>query len=635
MRSYDILKADFENGEQLSLNAGCVLAFVRYANPVTFSREKSESHWKTATKANDTRPLLVVVEDIASVQVSATKSNHVPTMNVNLHPGANYLVDVLPGDHVLCWMVQDAAKLTSLVERLKSGKSCNEFDDGLKFVGRVAAVRKNFAISPDGTKRSSYQINAAGFTELDASIYFEPHLAIKQVGIASDWLHRYGIDLASLIQKNGQGIAINSIVPELLRVFFGTGIPKNASIDTALPVTEGLDTPYAFIVPQDVGKIFGVPNGSKPHGLVAYTDLLEVVHGVQKYFTDFSESNTTEVNRGWIFNPDASSLKVRFTGVDQLGTFVPSPPALQGQKTVWSILQQFLNPTVNEMYTTLRVNPNGKVFPTMVVRQLPFSTGLASSEFTPKTPPAPPRKSEGKRDEDGLKLDIVTFELQRTPEFSMAGPLGRTSQYGVSSTDPTRPTKFPIAMTFFTEIPRWVISPVLMRSFNIGRSDALRFNFIHVQGETGQKGGFNQTGAFVRDPPIVDDLDVARSGLRPYMRTVPCAAQDVVNHGAGAWMHLLSDFLMGQQFTLTGQMELVGIQSPIAVGDNVQFDDTILHIEGVTHSFSSDGMGNRKFSTSLSLTHGMSSETPSSDFDIYSGLEDGSLEQLDPSITKG
>lgn len=71
-------------------------------------------------------------------------------------------------------------------------------------------------------------------------------------------------------------------------------------------------------------------------------------------------------------------------------------------------------------------------------------------------------------------------------------------------------------------------------------------------------------------------------------------------------MHILSDILMGQHLTLTGTMTVVGIQSPICPGDNLEFDDTVLHIESVTHQYTSDDGGRTSFSTVLQLSHGLS-----------------------------
>lgn len=614
MRTYDIL-ADFgvkdEHADRVSLNAGCVVAFYRYAKPATYSRRNRDSISQSPLDAVEMlEPIFVT--DILSAVVASSKANHISTAQLQLAPTIDYLSEVMPGDFVFVWMLQKEETLTSLLERLKSGKQCNKFNDGLKFFGRVVRPRKRFSTFPNGVKTLTHTITGVGFSELDAAIYFEPYLALRSVGMLSDWLQKTGIRLNEIIASNGQGVAVNKIIPEILRVMYGTGIPANSGLPSQPEITNGLDNPYAFIIPSQVGKVFGVDHGSKPHGLVAYTDVLEVLHGVQKYTDDIqiTAENIDTSRRGVVFQPDisGSSLRVSYTGTPQLGVFLPSVPAMQGSKSVWSLISQFVNPTVNEIYTALRTNKDGEIFPTFVLRQLPFSTGLTSDKFTLR----PIKTANGEISaQKGLDLTLPVPELY--------SPDDRT-----------------VTRTRFVELPRWRIHPIFIRDFDVGRDDALRFNFIHVQGESGARTGTNQTGTFVRDPPYQDQLDILRSGLRPYMRTVPCAPEDVVNRGAGVWMELLSDFLMGQHLMLTGSLVVDGIQQPIVPGDNVEVDETLLHIEAVTHSFSSTG-GNRRFTTTLVLTHGVTSQqldTQSNEQSLYTGIRQTQSPQLEPGITQ-
>lgn len=632
MRTYDIL-ADFglkdDEADRITLSAGCVVAVFRHRWPVTFSRSKGESFSTNASRATELHQSpLIIVDDVAAAHSNGSKNSHIDSLSVSLRPGLNYLAEIMPGDYVFCWMVQSKEALESLVSRLKNGEPCNEFNDGLKFFGKANAVRKRLLMGPMGTKSSSFLLTAAGFTEFDGSIYFEPYLQLKSVGLMSDWLQRYGIQLNEVIASNGTGVAINKIVPVLLQIFFGSGIPTNQSIAKGPRTTAGADNPYSFVVPSQVAKVFGIEGGSKPHGLTAYTDLLEVIHGIQSYGLDISIDATNIGNvtltdnggstgslvplRGKVFQPSGTeySEKVRFTGIPQLGIFTPSVPATTGQITAWSMIEQFKNPTVNETYTCLRASPSGSIFPTFVLRQIPFSSGLLSKTFTPK-----PIKTAGVK--DFSLLAEVKAENNNAADGTVKNPF--TSK---------------IVTTNFLELPRWRIHPVFLKSFDVGRSDALRFNFIHVQGETGEKSGTNKTGAFVRDQPVRDDLDIARSGMRPYMRTVACAAEDVINRGAGAWMYLLSDFLMGQHLTLTGNLESEGIQQPIVVGDNIEFDETVFHIEGIIHSFNSDGEGNRKFVTQLQLTHGVNAtQAKGTDTSLYTGIEASDMTGADPGIS--
>ena len=278
-----------------------------------------------------------------------------------------------------------------------------------------------------------------------------------------------------------------------------------------------------------------------------------------------------------------------------LGTFLPSPPQFNGQRTVWAIMQQYLNPTVNEMYCTLRAGPTGDVMPTLVVRQLPFSSGILDETYRPKAPKVANRSVK----KDKGVQDFSDFEVDLTENLV------------------TQPRT--LALTRLTELPRWQLHPLLIKSVDLGRSDALRFNFVHIYGETGLAAQ-DRTAYIVRDPPIADDMDIIRSGLRPYMATVNCSPQDATMRKAGDWMYIVSDIVMGQHLTLTGTVELVGIQSPICPGDNVELDGHILHIETVSHSFNASGTGAFTFSTSLALSHGVKAEQAAGgDFSLYSG----------------
>ena len=654
MRTYDIL-ADFglkdEDADQISLNAGCVIAIFRHKYPVTYSRSNQASFSDFATRAVEMfeRPL-IIVDDIASVQVSATKGSHVTALNGNLRPGINYLAEAMPGDYVFCWMVQNKETLNSLIGRLEKGEACNEFNDGLKFFGKLTAMRKRGSIAAGGNKSATFVFNAAGFTEFDGSIYFEPNLQLNSIGLISDWMQNFGVSLNKIIAENGDGIGVNEMMPTLLQVFFGSGVPQNRGMDDQrLKLTAGLDNPFSFIVPTCVGKIFGVKTGTKPHGLLAFTDILEVIHGIQSYAGDLSVDSTNNKNSdidanngtvtsvsGKVFQPKNTEYsfggsKIRFTQTRQMGTFMPSVPATTGQVTAWGMINQFLNPTINEVYTALRTDGKGKIYPTFICRQLPLSSGLLSDTFIPK--PIPTVKGpNGKSDTEisdswGLdmsdkSLSIEVGTIERIPDTLGPPPKSRSS-------------KLEIKQTLFLDLPRWRIHPIFVKGFDIGRSDALRHNFVHVVGESGAKDGINRTGAFAQNQPFRDDLDIARSGLRPLMVTVPCAPSDEIDKNPSAWMYLMSDFLMGQHLTLTGSLDCHGIQQPIVVGDNIEFDDTVLHIEGVTHSFQADSNGNKRFGTVLNLTHGMNAKQANGDDTaLYTGINSGELTAMDARVTR-
>lgn len=630
-RYYDTLLEFGEQGngpkpddapDALEASSYAIMAVWRHRFPVTFSRAKGESFSKSPADAIRLREkALVIVEDVQSMSVSHSKTNHVSQMSATLLPGANYLTEMFPGDWVAVWMVNSAAKARSLLERIQSGKACNGFSDGLKFLGRLASVRKRITQGSSGMRAAVYSVNAAGFTELDASLYYDPHLASISVGAATDWLRKTGIDINNLIVKgggdanSGGGISINKILPLFLDAFYGQGVPKNEGFQGSLDTNAGLNNPNAFIVPDEVAAVLGVTSGTKPSGKKSWNDICTTMWGIQKYqlsaTTDFRQDDAQLVSdskAGSIFTPDGVPTETGKRRLkcpdDLLGTFLPSPPQFNGQRTVWAILQQFLNPVVNEMFACLRAGPNGDVFPTLVVRQLPFSSGLVDETYRPKEVKAANEQRDRQKGKD------QRHEAQRVPESRQ------------------------LKLTRFGELPRWLIHPILIKSVDLGRSDSLRFNFIHVEGETGLQTQ-NRPGGIVRDPPVTDDLDIIRSGLRPYLQVVNCAPADTHNRKAGDWMYILSDILMGQHLTLTGTMECQGLASPVAPGDNIEYDGHVLHIEAVSHNFVSQPNGMRIFSTSFALSHGLKADQlEGGDFSMYSGTAPDDLRGQEPAISR-
>ncbi len=563
--------------DAVSVSAYWILAVVQFKYPLTYRRAVRGSFSKTFTDAVETRGMLIITGDCQSMSVSSSKSSHVTNLNATLMPGeANYLNEIMPGDYCFAWMMNDETTYLKVIDKLKNGGSCNDFMDGLKFMGQVQTIRKKLTVSPEGVKSVRYPLTAAGFTQLDTQLYYEPHLAERLPAIGQIFA-RYGADLNKLILKKGRGIDVNTAIPIFLDILLGTGAQQNlgrGNTDERLKATAGLEAPYAFIVPKMVGTILGQQNQSKPGGAFAYSDLLQVIIGVQKY-SDLEQGYYSGVKDPQIFfMPDHTHGNFggnrKNTTVPMMGTFIPDTPQFTNHP-VWSILNQYLNPAVNEMFTTLRVDANNKVVPTLIVRQLPFTSSLY-----------------------GGQLDV----------------------------------------TRYLELPRWGIHPVLIRGeVDLGRSDALRFNFVHVYAQLTNSNKPTATEQVVLYPPERDDLDVSRSGLRGFFQTIPCSVEDAIRGGPRKWMELLADILMGQQLSMTGNLTTVGIQAPICVGDNIEYDGVVLHMEGISHTAGIAANGQKSFTTTIQCTHGLRAKPSTEDLGLFPGTRHEDLSTFDPGST--
>ena len=578
-----------ENPTDLSVHPYWVIAIFRQKNPATWKRSSGKSFTTDLSKGVEIFPdPLIIADDCFSLSVTNSKSNHVTSLNAGLYATEDYLQLINPGDWMFAWMVQKESIFKSLLTRIKEKKDpCNFFNDGLKFFGKVTTIRKQLIQNPAGPRMARYSMTGAGFTELDASLYYNPYLQNKQDQLATQF-GRFGYDINDLIDKNAGGITANKAIPQILDVMLGKGVPTNLKRTNPDDIknTYGTEGDSAYVLPVEVGTILNKTITSKKGG-IGYADLVELLVGVQEYNqTDEDVNESRPEGPGKIegevvseevalsFQPKGaeSSGSRRFTeNQDLLGSFLPTPPQFIG-KTVWNILREYINPACNELYSTLRVNPDGYVVPTIVARQLPFTTELA---------------------------------------------------------------RLPIPSTKFLSVPRWEIHPILIKSADYGRSDALRFNFIDVIPISSSAGALNTSALTVTFPPYWDAIDIARSGLRPYNPTINAYGGDTRNDSIRHWKDLITDILMGQHLTFSGTLSCVGIQSPICVGDNVEFDGIVFHIESVMHACSISPDGHKTFQTNLNLTNGQNvKQDAASDLSIYPHLSvfDAQLNKYDPSV---
>ncbi len=578
---------------RIGLDSYWVVAVIRLGLPLSFNRKTMESVTRDLTQGALLRAQkpLVITDDIMSINISGHKGQHKKTLSFQaVQTATNLLVECLPGDHVMAWLVNNRSDFDVLLDRIDRGLPCNDFNSGLKFVGRATSIRKRVQKQPSGgTITSSYNVTCSGFEELDANFYYDNSLASKDV-LERDygmWLTRIGLDVQRLFGSDAKnGISknnINRLIPTILDLIVGKGPGTKGNIEvdaangkkiSATPQNQE-EAPFSYMIPMMVGSLLGKgsSDSGKPSYVLGYSSILELLQGVQSYNN----------KAGWqVFIPDLlsdSTPQRRICPVECKGTFLPFMPDF-ANKPVWSVMQQYLNPTINEMYTCLRVNPEGKIVPTIVLRQIPFTTDA----FEP----------------------LLSADDSRSVE-----------------------------VTRFLSLPRWIIPNVMIQSLDIGRSDQTRVNMVHVYASNSyQQNAISVQEQMVNNPPIMDHLDVMRSGLRPYQATVECWVDDSVGKAPRQWMNLIADWTMGSQYTLNGTVECYGIQSPICEGDNVEIDGVVFHIESISHTANIDGMGNKSWRTVMQLTNGMRADaTTQSGHPIYPGFVDSDNTGFDPGLT--
>lgn len=554
IHDYRLIKASHKDGHQTA--PGYVIAILPFANRDTFhNKEVKNNMVEVGLKL--AKPI-IILNDAVSIHISHNKSNPVQTAEINLLSGnINYSSAVSPGDHALIWLLDNASDYQNLVNAInapgpKNKGILNGIHSGLKFVGRVNSVRQVLQVNPeDGSKVYRHIITMAGFGEMMTQIYFNELLSpntasgsavsetVKMFIQISD---RY-LGLFNNAKNNGR-LPIESVVLAHIDVFMGMG-PKNNSIKAKIPTPQ---TPNAsFLVPTLLAQYLGLGYDEKTEGAVSfkYTDLLHKVFGVQKYgenYKDFPKHQVRGNGNYYQCNPLKGGMLIRPMNFNNI--------------TFWSLLTSSMNPALNEIYTTLMYLPDkGGIYPTIVLRQFPFSTKYASKKYNPKS-----------NYDDG-------------------------------------------DLTYFTELPRWKLDSVYpVLEYNIGTSDAERFNFFQLY-----------TNNFsAADPQLVlkaqiavgnfaiDSADVIRTGPRIYSSVTEAEPTSPNKISAvNDWVNLIADCFSNGHLKMNGSIKLAGVQEPICIGDNFEFDNKLFHIEGVEHTFQIEPTtGKKQFTTTLMLSHG-------------------------------
>lgn len=526
-----------------------VLTFVRWN-----VRDTIRAVTQTAGNADllSVRQPLVVENDCIQCAVVMNKAVLTHSMNATLvETDINYSTSIAPGDFVfvnmLNWEV-DARRIVNIA-RSKNIGPINGPNDGFKGVFKIQSVRKSVIVDPDsGVKRLLIKITGFSHTEFNNMIYFNPYLSRDNQGSDKDqelFPINLGTDYAQLISPTNKPYC-QDLIKALINSFIGVGVSdRGATSAGGSPITANTH----FYIPQQIGTFLGVS------GVTAAKDIYNYYFGIQQYISNSIASLATGMNPS---NLSAPQNRFYYTNTFCLGQTLLKPE-YWNQVNAWSIINQYTNAPINELYTCFRISPEGRVMPTVVFRQIPFTS-------------------------DAFGKD----------------PFNTTAN-----------------VTMFLNLPRWVISSALILGTDIGREEAARTNF--VQFYVSPASDITKQDAYIAAQTAsgnfaYDINDVKRSGLRPYI--VQTSFQDYTilnNQYIGRTCALiLADAVIGGHLKMNGTIECVGIVDPITVGDNFEYEGTVFHIEEVSHSCNiNPTLGTKIFRTVLKLSHGVAVNTAS------------------------
>jgi hypothetical protein len=506
-----------------------VLTFVRWENRDTFRN--------TVTPSSDVRDPLVVENDCIQVTTTSAKSALTPSVSATLlFTDVNYKTQVAPGDFMIVNMLNWPTDARRVANNARAKKPINGVKDGFKGVFKVQSCRRVVVSDPSsGTKTVMFRITGFAFTEFNNTIYFNPYLVDPNQDRKNELLFAsfIGKDWANLVNEKGY-TNVQTLIAVLIQSFIGNGISEEGRVDKNGIVRTGNTH---FFIPQLVGDLLGVK------GAKAAKDVYNYLFGLQQYASGSAQSLADGMNPQGIYE---KFPRFWYTPIECAGDSWLKAEYWNSVKT-WSILNQYTNAPLNELYTCFRVSKSGRVMPTVVFRQIPFT----NDDFT-----------------------------------------------GSAS------------VTKFMNLPRWKISPALVFDEDFGTEEAARINFVQYFGQTSVGiNGASQALEIAKTNYVYDIEDVKRSGLRPYVVTSAFdePSDNHKEYRSPEWAKILGDAVIGQHLRPNGTLTCAGIVDPIAVGDNVEFDGVVYHVEQVSHSCSiSVERSMKMFRTTLHLTNGLS-----------------------------
>lgn len=524
-----------ENDSVHQSSPSWVLTFARWENRDTFKIKN--------VGFKEVRDPLVVQNDCIQLTTGNSKGSLTPSMSATLlMSDVNYETAVAPGDFVFVNILDWQDDADRVAQKATNKQSINEERDGFKGIFKIQSVRKIVNVDPNtGTVIVLFRITGFAFTELNNTIYFNPYMLDPNRDKENLLLFssHIGKDWANFVNDKGL-TRLQDIISFLIQSFIGNGISDEGRLDKQGNV---ISPNVHFFIPELVGKLLGIK------GAKAAKDIYDGIFGIQKYASGSSQKLSDGMNPSGLRSKFG---RISYTPISCQGDTLLKPE-YWNQVKAWSIINQFTNAPLNELYTCFKISKSGRVMPTLVFRQMPF-----------------------------------THE-----DFKGGSPV-----------------------TKFMNLPRWKINPAMILTKDLGREEAARINFVQMFGSsTVSTNGAGISTQIAQTNYDYDSNDVLRSGLRPYIVNTQFdeLTTDKKEYLSPQWAKILGDALIGGHLKMNGTITCAGIVDPIAVGDNLEDDGIVYHIEQVSHTCNINvSNGEKTFRTSIALSNGMHIDSGSS-----------------------
>lgn len=586
-----VYKISPNSSESHQTSASWLICFVRNGKISSFiNTSKNE----TSRGAYD-EDFLLVKNDCVSINISNSKNS--PSKNCSLGmkiTNINYQNVIVPGDWVFVWICNDNNKINEIYNILSKYEkekfsSLSDVKYGLKFFGRVLNVNNSLGSSASGIKSTVQSINCQSFLDLMSSVYF----AYTMYNLSSISGKNEIINFDSFIKEKIFKDATDGFFNSVIRQGKDVG-GKPLDIITsqfflfllAYPTDIGgtrVSYSEPIKIPKTVARIFGKESAKQ------VWETYSLISGIQKYKDGSANENIklmcpSNIDKSLSRTPD----KIYYTDTRTIPQHTFNRPPLWVNETVWEVLNQFHDNVLNEMFVSLKINPEGKIGPVFTVREKPFSTGLIN--FI----------------ENGLIiLNNKKTDVKSNNKKEIKVEIGNNEEI----------KKYLNKKTMYYNLPRWELPRSMIKSINTYSTESNRVNFVQVwsnnspmaSGESVESQTTSQVAAYNF---VWDQEDIGNNGLRADISVVNFSfnLNRLTHIMYPVYARKRADWMLNGHLKLIGSVTCAGIEEPISEGDNIEIDGVLYHIESITHACSVSGNGIKSFSTSLQLSNGLISD---------------------------
>jgi hypothetical protein len=606
--SYPFYKIKTVSEQSHHTSPSWMVCFVRTSNVYTSEKIKKTGIDTSGESGRGSREndYIITKNDCVSLSISNSKNSPSKTCSLNMKVSdIDYQKALAPGDWVFVWVSNYEEKINNFYEILKANDQgrfslLTEKDSGLKFFGRILNVSNSESVGASGIKTTIQNINCQSFLELVSSVYFSYTLDVIvnsnpltsnqntqfdnfTNNIFKDASTQFLDSVIKSSEKKTQkkfNIAYQQLDLVTSKIFsYLMGYSNIVSGKNGEEVKISFSTPIEL--PKMVSKIIGKPDSKK------ILDIYSFISGIQKFDSGDASNNPALMSPKNIYEVLYKNV-FYYTQTPTLPILVFYRPPIWRNETVWSILNQYHDSTVNEMFTSLRLNPQGKIGPVITLREIPYSTALINYIENGKL-----LYSEKNDRNSSQKAKQKAKEKQFTAEESLNK--NRTMYYN---------------------LPRWQLPNLMIKNINSYSTDTERINFVQIQYVSSSNivSAINpdldlSTTNLSRFNYVEDSDDIKKNGLRAdiSVSNFPIILLNEFFYTTIAKKR--ADWLFNGHFKLNASVGCFGIEEPICEGDNIEISGILYHIQSVSHSCQISGSGKKSFNTTLQLSNGIISDS--------------------------